>query len=596
VSDETLSSSPSLPGKPAPLLHLGHPESHIPLFDPPDSPSPEVPHKRLMLAGVLGILLAFAGQWLEQVGATAVAPQVGLPWVLPFALLLACIAVMPFAAKHFWEKHYHHMALALGAVVTAYYVFLLPAAAGAGGGSAAKSMARSFGDYTSFIFLLGSLFTVSGGILIRVRRSATPAVNTLLLLAGAILANVFGTTGAAMLLIRPYLRINKGHIRPYHVVFFIFLVANVGGSLTPIGDPPLFLGYLKGVPFWWVAEHCWPMWCLAVGVLLAVFYVLDRRAQGRQERAAHDPNDLGPPISLYGGANLLLVFAILAGVLLHDDFNAWWSGLPMAGRIGLHHLPLRELIMIAAIVASLWTTPPRIHIENVFNFAPIREVALLFIGIFATMVPALNYLSNHAHDPAIERVLHTPGQFYYFSGTLSSVLDNAPTYLTFLETELGKLDPDEAAFIRNVVKTPGKERPTEDDLAAFRTAHPQRFTEAGAAAAFAASTNAVCDTLIRYHKDKVASGNISDNQIRIGMLLGDERLNWYIVAISLGAVFFGAMTYIGNGPNFMVKSIAEHADVPCPSFFGYILMYALPVLLPTLVLVWAVFLRPHAGM
>ncbi len=283
----------------------------------------------------------------------------------------------------------------------------------------------------------------------------------MLLLSGAILANVFGTTGAAMLLIRPYLRINKGHLRPFHIVFFIFIIANVGGCLTPIGDPPLFLGYLKGVPFWWVLEKCWPMWLLAIGLLLALFFIFDTQAHKREEREHHDKHDLGPAISLFGGFNLLLVFAVLGSVLVHDQFNAWFETLNIPN---LRHLPLRELVMTIAIAISLWTTPRRIHVDNVFNFAPIREVAFLFIGIFATMVPALNFLSYHAHDPALESALHSPGQFYFSSGALSSVLDNAPTYVTFLETELGKLDKNTLLVAREIAATPGKDKPDDADF------------------------------------------------------------------------------------------------------------------------------------
>ena len=266
----------ALPKKPAPLMHLGHPESHIPFFDPPDTPSPAPKPRAVALFAIAGTVVAFLGMTLEHLGEHAVTPDISWPWVLPFVVMLACIATMPFIAKHFWEHYYPHVAIGLALVIVIYYVFFqrVPegdvlaqgqlAETGSFGERAGLSIAKSFAEYISFIFLLGSLYTISGGILISVRRKATPAVNTGLLLTGAIIANVFGTTGAAMLLIRPFLRINKGHIRPYHIVFFIFIVANVGGSLTPIGDPPLFLGYLKGVPFWWVLEHCWPMWLVTV--------------------------------------------------------------------------------------------------------------------------------------------------------------------------------------------------------------------------------------------------------------------------------------------------------------------------------------------
>jgi Na+/H+ antiporter NhaD/arsenite permease-like protein len=565
------------------------------MFDPPDVPSPAPKKGRVLLFGAVAVVIAFLGMWLEHAGEHAVAPNVALPWVLPFVVLLGCIATMPFVAKHFWEHYYPHVAVGLGAIVGLYYLFVLKtggnaheameAAATAAGGeggplatTAWRSMAKSFGEYISFIFLLGSLFTISGGILISVRRKATPTVNTVLLLTGAIIANIFGTTGAAMLLIRPFLRINKGHIKPYHIVFFIFIVANVGGSLTPIGDPPLFLGYLKGVPFWWVLEQCWPMWLVAVGVLLAVFFLIDTLAHRKETRAEHSREDLGPAVSIFGMGNLLLVFAVLAGILLHEQL------------VHMVHIPWRELIMVAAVTLSLLTTPRRIHVENVFNFAPIREVALLFVGIFATMVPALNYLSNHAEDPALRRYLHTPGQYYFTSGTLSSVLDNAPTYLTFLATEAGKLPPEAVKRVVAIVEDPTKpsgdpekwDKELEADLAGLSPEDQQHAKLALGA-------------LMQYHRDKVRSGGLTYDQVRVGFLLGEEQLEWYIIAISLGSVFFGAMTYIGNGPNFMVKSIAENAGVKCPSFFGYIGMYSVPILLPILILIWLVFLAGHAG-
>jgi Na+/H+ antiporter NhaD/arsenite permease-like protein len=572
--DLPFAKEPSLPpAPPAPILHLGHPESHIPMYDPPDVASREATPRGVALFILLAVFAAFLGLWFENVGETAAVPVVALPWVAPFILLLGSIATMPFIAKHFWEKHYHHVALVLAAIVTSYYLLGLRA-----GGA----MAKSFGEYISFIFLLGSLYTVSGGILIRVRRQATPKVNTALLLTGAIIANIFGTTGAAMLLIRPFLRINKGHIRPYHIVFFIFIVANVGGSLTPIGDPPLFLGYLKGVPFWWVLEHCWPMWLVAVGILLAIFFVIDTRAHGGEARAEHDPRDAGPAVSVFGVSNLLLVFAILAGILLHDQL------------VHLVHVPWRELIMTVAVAISLTTTPQRIHLENVFNYAPIREVGFLFVGIFATMVPALNYLGNHAEDEALRKYLETPGQFYYKSGVLSSVLDNAPTYLTFLETEIGKLDPHLVQTAMEVVRTPNKAAPDDGDFTRLRARNPARYQDP---AVFEADKKTLARAILaleEYHGENVRSGHLSTDQIKLGFLLGDEKLNWYIVAISLGSVFFGAMTYIGNGPNFMVKSIADNAGAPTPSFFGYILRFSVPMLLPILIFVWLLFLRGHA--
>ena len=251
-----------------PALRLSALHSLTPISpgsSPPISPLRRLRTSRIAIFAALGhSSLAFLGLLFEHLGSSSVTPNVALPWLIPFVILLACIATMPFLALHFWERHYHHIALALALPVCIYYIFFLKPDVAAASNffdqRAGRSLAHSLGDYISFIFLLGSLYVVSGGILIRVRRKATPAVNAALLLSGAVLANIFGTTGAAVLLIRPYLRINKGHIRPFHIIFFIFLVANVGGCLTPIGDPPLFLGFLRGVPFWWVLEKCWPMW------------------------------------------------------------------------------------------------------------------------------------------------------------------------------------------------------------------------------------------------------------------------------------------------------------------------------------------------
>jgi Na+/H+ antiporter NhaD/arsenite permease-like protein len=556
------------------------------MFDPPDVAGAPLKRRTLLIGAAIAALVAFLGQFLEHAGEHAGTPHVAFPWTIPFLLLLGSIAAMPFVARHFWEHYYPHVAIGLGLIVVIYYIFFLPvghapndplhapAAAGFFEQRAWRSIAKSFGEYISFIFLLGSLFAISGGILIRVRRRATPGVNTLLLLTGAIIANIFGTTGAAMLLIRPYLRINKGHIRPYHIVFFIFIVANVGGSLTPIGDPPLFLGYLKGVPFWWVAEKCWPMWLVVVGALLVIFFLLDTLAHRGEARAEHSREDLGPAVSLFGMSNLLLVFAVLAGILMHEQL------------VHIVRLPWRELIMVAAATLSLMTTPRRIHLENVFNFAPIREVALLFIGIFATMVPALNFLSANAHEGVVARHLTTPGNFYFTSGALSAVLDNAPTYLTFLQTESGKLPPAAVARATSLVKDPTKPSSDPDimarDLQGLSTEEAEQVRGA-------------LKALQYYHRERVQNGALTNDQIRTGFLLGNPRLEWYVIAISLGSVFFGAMTYIGNGPNFMVKSIAENAGVKCPSFFGYIVYYSLPVLLPVLILIWWIFLAGHAG-
>lgn len=483
------------------LVHLTHPEAHIPGHQMPETAAPPPTRGQLVGGFLLVMAVAIAGFTLEHWTHHAEDATITLPWLIPFGLLLGSIAVMPFVARHFWEHHYHQVSLALGLLVAVYYFAAVE--------HGPANIGRSVSEYISFIFLLGSLFVVSGGILIRVRARATPLANVVLLGIGAIIANLFGTTGASMLLIRPYLRMNKAHLRPYHVVFFIFIVSNVGGSLTPIGDPPLFLGYLLGVPFTWVFEHCWPIWILVNGLLLIVFGLIDARSHWKEPRQPYNGNDPGPVVSLYGVVNLLFVALIVAGILLHGQLNAWTRR-----HLGFEG-PWRELLMIIAAFGSLVSTPPRVHGDNHFNYLPIKEVAYLFAGIFLTMVPALNYLAQNAP------ILHVTGPtpFYFATGGLSSVLDNAPTYQVFFQSLVHRYDGGLAAVLNEPA----------------------------------------------------------------GALM--------LVGISMGAVLFGAMTYIGNGPNFMVRSIADHAGAQTPGFFRYIYAFSLPVLLPILLLVWVLFLR-----
>lgn len=474
-------------------------------------------------------------------GTEAVTPN---PWmILPFGVLLAAIALAPLAFAGWWHRHYPKVALALGAVTLGYYLFGL---------HAHERVLHTAHEYVSFIALIGSLFVVAGGIHITVRGEATPAANVLFLLVGAVIANVLGTTGAAMLLIRPWLRMNKYRLTTHHVVFFIFLVANVGGCLTPIGDPPLFLGYLKGIPFWWVAQHCWPMWLTGVGLLLGIFYVLDAVNYRRAPREVRErETGAGEQWQFRGLRNLAFLAVILGAVFLE------------------HPLFLREVIMVAAAVASYRLTPRPVHEANDFNFEPIREVAILFIGIFATMMPALDWLQTHARDFGRP----TPGLFYWAAGALSSVLDNAPTYLSFLSAEMGLFAPTEL-------------------VRAVQAALAQGAASAGAGSPPPApEVLAALQVLNGHFAAEVAAGNVPVEHIQIAELLGMPQYNRFIVAISIGAVFFGACTYIGNGPNFMVKSIAEHQKAHVPTFLGYVFRFTLPYLLPVLAVVWWVFFR-----
>ena len=416
-----------------------------------------------------------------------------LLWTLPFVALLASIAILPLVRKHWWEKNYAALAIGLAFLTSFYYFFIK---------RQPEALLHTAREYVSFIALIGSLFVVAGGIHIRVKGEAKPLVNCVFLFIGAILANFLGTTGASMVMIRPWIRMNKYRITSFHIIFFIFIVSNIGGSLTPIGDPPLFLGYLRGVPFFWILQSVWANWALCLAVLLLIFYVIDRRNYLRAPKVVREAETAHEDWRIEGKRNLCFLAIILGSVFINDP--------PF----------LREALMASAAFLSWRLTPKRVHEMNDFNFAPITEVMILFFGIFATMVPALEWLEHHAGELSIR----TPGQFYWWTGMLSSVLDNAPTYLNFLTAAMGLLAPHEPGAAAQV--------------AFLLTDHPQ-----------------------------------------------------YVRAISLGAVFFGAMTYIGNGPNFLVKSIADRSNVRMPSFFGYVLKYSVPFLLPVLALVWWVFFR-----
>ncbi len=462
------------------------------------------------------------------------------PWmILPFVALLATIALAPLLCGNLWSRHYPKVSCALGAVTLCYYLFGL---------QAHWQVLHVAHEYVSFIALIGSLFVVSGGIHITVKGEATPMVNVVFLLAGAVIANVLGTTGASMLLIRPWLRMNRYRITAHHVVFFIFLVSNVGGCLTPIGDPPLFLGYLKGVPFWWVAEKCWPMWALAVGFLLLCFAALDYRNYFKAPKKVRAQIAEPPDEWRFDGlSNLVFLGVILAAVFIdHPAF-------------------LREGLMVGAAVASYYLTREEVHKANHFNFHPIQEVAILFIGIFATMMPALDWLQ--ANTGRLGNL--SPAFFYWGSGVLSSVLDNAPTYLSFLSTIFGAcLDPNAITQVQQVIQNGGA------GLSGMAEPVQQTYL-----------------ALQKYHASSLAARTVSREEVEIAFLLGNAAWNNYLAAISVGAVFFGANTYIGNGPNFMVKAIAEHSKVHAPTFLGYVFKYTLPFMLPMLILVWWLFFR-----
>jgi Na+/H+ antiporter NhaD/arsenite permease-like protein len=402
--------------------------------------------------------------------------------VLPFVAMLLGIAFLPLAAPHWWERNANKLLLscALGLPVAAYYLLRQPAA-----------LLHTGEEYVSFILLLASLYVIAGGIRLTGDLEATPLTNAAFLAVGSVLASFLGTTGASMLLIRPLLQTNRERTRVTHtVVFFIFLVSNIGGLLTPLGDPPLFLGYLQGVPFAWTFR-LWRHWLLAVGPLLVVYWVWDRVAYAREPTAAvRLDRATREPLRVQGAENGL-----------------WLAGVVLA--VAFLRAPWREAMMLVLAALSMWRTPRAVRAANGFTAHPMVEVAALFFGIFLTMIPALELLRLRGDELGVRE----PWQFFWATGVLSSFLDNAPTYLTFL-------------------------------------ALAQGLGLGGAV---------------------------------VGVPHG------ILAAISVGAVFMGANTYIGNAPNFMVKAIAEEAKVRMPSFVGY-MAYSGAILLPLFALVtWAFF-------
>ena len=431
--------------------------------------------------------------------------------VIPFALLLILIASGPLFFEHFWHKNYPFIAAALAAIVVGYYLLVM--------GNYHGPM-HALEEYVPFISLLAALYIASGGIAINIDRRATPMTNIMLLAVGAVIANLIGTTGASMLLIRPFIRLNKTRIKAYHVIFFIFVVSNIGGSLTPIGDPPLFLGFLRGVPFFWTLTHNFLPWVFANTILLAVFYFVDKRNLSNED-IGMDASDYSGKMELVGKRNFIWLGVVIAAVFLDPNVFEWVPAIHFEGKSISF---VKELIWIAVAVLSFKTANKQAHKNNAFSFEPIREVAFIFIGIFGTMTPALEMVGEFAKSPeGIKLISHNT--LYWGTGILSGFLDNAPTYVNFLTAALASQGGD----INNLGNVQG-----------------------------------------------FAAGEYGDSIL-------------YLKAISVAAVFFGAMTYIGNGPNFMVKSIAEEIGIRMPSFFGYIIRFSLPILVPILILVWLVF-------
>ena len=467
--------------------------------------------------------------WIKATALTALAVTAGaaragevdgaamsVAWGVPFVGMLMSIALLPLLAPHFWHQHF-------GKVTAGWAVaFMLPFALVFGMGAAAANLVHALlAEYLPFVILLTALYTVAGGIYVRGNLRGSPGLNTAILAIGAVLASFMGTTGASMLLIRPLLRANDNRRHQAHVVvFFIFIVSNAGGALTPLGDPPLFLGFLKGVDFFWTVRHIWGPMLFLTAALLVIFYVLDHRLMG--EKGETDLPDPTPSVDVTGAQSRLgfdgrVNFALLGVVIALVLISGIWRtpvGFDVAGtHVGLPGL-VRDVGLIVVALLSLKLTPKAVHQANEFGWAPMLEVAKLFAGIFLTIIPVIAMLKAGVDGPfgAVVRAVTNadgtpnPAMYFWATGVLSSFLDNAPTYLVFFNTAGG--DP----------------------------AH----------------------------------------------LMTDMALT--LTAISAGAVFMGANTYIGNAPNLMVKAIAEDRGVKMPGFFGY-MIWSVCILVPLLVLI-----------
>ncbi len=434
------------------------------------------------------------------------------PWVIPFACMLLSIAIMPLTLPHFWHHHFGKISVFWG------LVFIVPFMIKFGFSLALYELLHTLLlEYMPFIILLLALFTVAGGVRLTGSLVGKPSVNTLVLFIGTVLASWMGTTGAAMLLIRPIIRANAHRKYKVHtVVFLIFLVANIGGSLTPLGDPPLFLGFLKGVSFFWTTKHLFIPMCFVASILLIAYFIVDTILYAKEGKPAAPANDSGEKLGIEGGINLLLLVGVVASVLMS---GMWNSGV----EINIYHVPLslqditRDVLLLLIAALSMKLTDPQSRIKNEFDWFPIIEVGKLFFGIFITMIPAIAILKageNGALKDVIAMVFHhgepVNHMFFWLTGALSSFLDNAPTYVVFFNTAGG----DPVHLMTDMSHT--------------------------------------------------------------------------LMAISAGAVFMGANTYIGNAPNFMVRSIAESQNIKMPSFFGY-MAWSGGILIPLFIISTFVF-------
>jgi Na+/H+ antiporter NhaD/arsenite permease-like protein len=435
---------------------------------------------------------------------------------IPFLGILLSIALFPLFAPKIWHYNFGKISVFWSLLMAIPFLLVYKS-------EALHAILHIYLlDYIPFIILLGALFTISGGLVVYGTPAGKPSVNTIMLLIGTLIASWVGTTGASMLLIRPVIRANKWRKHKAHIIiFFIFLVSNIGGSLTPLGDPPLFLGFLHGVPFFWTFRLA-PHMFLVSAFLLVLFYLIDRNYFKKEEKPLEAPADQTPGgLKIRGLINLLFLAGVLGGVI--------YSGFVHLRPVKLLGIDIpgenlaRDSILVLMAILSITFTSKKLREDNEFTWFPIKEVAFLFAGIFMTIIPVLAILKAGVNGSMgfIMELVKTPAHYFWAAGALSSFLDNAPTYLTFMNTALGSFFP-----------------------------------------------------------------GIAERQAVSSLI---SQMGIYLKAISVGAVFMGANTYIGNAPNFMVRSIAEENGIPMPSFFGYMFKYSIPILIPLFIIVTLVF-------
>lgn len=431
--------------------------------------------------------------------------------ILPFIILLLMIATGPIFYQNFWHKYYIKISMIISISICIYYIIYL---------NSLFKILITLIEYIQFILLILVLYISSGGIFIEINKKINSKINLLILFFGSCISNLIGTTGASIILIRPYIKINKKNIKPYHIIFFIFIISNIGGSLTPIGDPPLFLGFLKGVPFFWTLKNNFLPWIFSLIILGGFFYIIDFK--NHIDIKNKIKKDKKPYILIYGGKNFFWLIIITISIFLENKIFHFIPDI----KYNNHSISfIREIIIILIILFLYKNANKYAFKKNKFNFKPLEEICFVFIAIFISILPILEIINNLAQSNKFINIINY-NTLYWSTGLLSGFLDNAPTYLNLLNAIMSTYD----ANIHNI------------------------------------------ENVKFYTKGIYSINNILE-----------------LKAISIASVFFGALTYIGNGPNFIVKSIAEKYGIKMPSFFEYIIYFSIPLLMPVLIIIWLLF-------